>query len=96
MGLDQLMHIDAWVPRLHQNLHDELIAMWRTQIRRWAQPFGELRRARCRDPEGLLRTVLSGVVGFDEPVALEALERHVHLTDVERPDLPGSGFELQA
>ena len=37
---------------------------------------------------------LAGLVGLDEPVALEALERRVHLTDVERPHLAGARLEL--
>ena len=47
-------------------------------------------------PEGLLRAVLAGVVGLDEPVALEPLERRVHLAGVQRPHLAGAGLELLA
>ena len=36
------------------------------------------------------------VVGLDEPVALEALERRVHLPDVQRPHLAGPRLELLA
>ncbi len=50
----------------------------------------------ARDPEVLLRTVLGGVVRFDEPVALQPLQRRVHLADVQRPHLAGSRFELLA
>ena len=40
--------------------------------------------------------VLGRVVGLDQPVALEALQRRVHLADVERPHLAGAGLELLA
>ena len=46
--------------------------------------------------EALLGALVGGVVGLDQPVALEALERRVHLPDVERPHLAGAGFELLA
>ena len=53
-------------------------------------------RALLGDVEALLRAVLGRVVGLDQPVALEALQRRVHLPDVERPDLTGPGLELLA
>ena len=51
----------------------------------------------CGDAEALLGAVLGlGLVGLDEPVALEALQRRVHLAHVERPDVAGSRLELLA
>ena len=47
-----------------------------------------------RDPVALLRSLAFAVVGLDEPVPLEALERRVHLPDVERPDLARPRLEL--
>ena len=43
-----------------------------------------------------LRTLLVDVIGLDELVPLEPLQRRVHLADVERPDLAGPGLELLA
>ncbi len=40
--------------------------------------------------------VLGRVVGLDQPVALQALQGRVHLPDIERPHLTGSGLELLA
>ena len=48
------------------------------------------------DVEALLGALVGGVVGLHQPVALEALERRVHLPDVERPHLAGAGLELLA
>ena len=48
------------------------------------------------DPEALLRAVVAGVVGLDQPVALQPLQRRVHLADVQRPDLAGPRLELLA
>ena len=56
----------------------------------WASSSSTLRR----ETEPLLRALLGIVVGFDQPVALEPLQRGVHLADVEGPDLAGPGFEL--
>ena len=50
----------------------------------------------CGDVEALLGTLLGGVVGLDQAVPLQALQRRVHLPDVERPDLAGAGLELLA
>ena len=47
-----------------------------------------------REAEPLLGPILGVVVGFDQPVPLEALQRGVHLSDVERPDLAGPRLEL--
>ena len=57
---------------------------------------GELVGAAGGEPERLLRSVVAVAVGLDEPVALEALQRRVHLTDVERPHLAGALLELLA
>ena len=46
--------------------------------------------------EALLGALLGRVVGLDQPVALEALQRRVHLPHVERPDVAGPGLELLA
>ena len=46
------------------------------------------------DPVSLLRPLALAVVGLDEPVPLEALQRCVDLPDVQRPDLARSRLEL--
>src|ERR1019366_6636549 len=65
-------------------------------IRRRIEPVLQLGLAVRRDPEGLLGTLLGRVLGLDVPGVLEALERRVHLTDVERPDVAGTRLELLA
>ena len=47
-----------------------------------------------RDPVPLPRALALAVVGLDEPVPLEALQRRVDLPDVERPDLARPRLEL--
>ena len=49
---------------------------------------------RFGDVKALLRTFALGLVGLDQPVALEALQRRVDLADVERPHLAGARLEL--
>ena len=68
----------------------------RDGVGRCAQPRVELVDARCGDAEALLRALLGGVVGLDEAVALEPLQRRVHLAGVQRPHLAGAGLELLA
>ena len=46
------------------------------------------------DAKSLLGAVVPGVVGLDESVTLEALERRVHLAHVQRPHLAGARLEL--
>ena len=60
------------------------------------QPGVELVVAGSGDPERLLRALGRDVVGLDESVALEALQRRVHLADVQRPHLAGPLLELLA
>ena len=50
-------------------------------------------RAGGGDPVALLRS-LPPIVGLDETVPLEALQRRVHLPDVERPHLARPRLEL--
>ena len=96
MRLDHLVHVDAGHPPGDEDLHDQLVARRQAQVRRRAQPGGELALAIGGDPEVLLRTLLGRVVGLDEPVPLEPLQRGVHLADVERPDFAGPFLELLA
>ena len=58
--------------------------------------LGQLRRAGGGDPEALLRAVVAVAVGLDQPVALQPLQRRVHLADVQRPHLAGPRLELLA
>ena len=77
-----------------QHLDHELVARGRHEVGRGAQPVGQLAVTGGRDPVALLRSLAFAVVGLDEPVPLEALERRVHLADVERPDLARPRLEL--
>ena len=47
-----------------------------------------------RDPVLLPRPLALSVVGLDEPVPFEALERRIDLPDVQRPDLARPSLEL--
>ena len=64
------------------------------QVGRGVQPLIELGCTLGRDAEALLGPVLGGVVGLDEAVALESVQRGVHLAHVEGPDVAGAGLEL--
>ncbi len=66
------------------------------QVGRRAQPAGQLLGAVGGDPEPLLRAGIGVVVGLDQAVALQPLQRRVHLPDVERPHLAGARLELLA
>ncbi len=94
--LHHLVHVDAGQSERHEDLDDELVAGRRGEVGRGAEPLGELDRTVLGDVEALLRALLGGVFGLDEPVALEPLQRRVHLPDVERPHLAGAGLELLA
>ena len=56
--------------------------------------LGQLLGAGGRDPVPLPRPLALAVVGLDEPVPLEALQRRVDLPDVQRPDLARPRLEL--
>jgi len=96
MDLDDLMHVGAGHPERHQHLHHQLVPRRGGQVRRGTQPRGQLGQALAGDPEGLLRAVLRLVVGLDQPVPLQPLQRRVHLADVERPDFAGARLEFLA
>ena len=66
----------------------------RRQVGRRAQPRRQLLLALGRDAKPALRALVAVVVGLDESVALEPLQRRVHLADVQRPHLAGSVLEL--
>src|SRR5262249_52915858 len=78
------------------DVHDQLIPGRGGQVRRGTQPCGQLLRAVVGDPEPLPRALVRGAVGLDQPVPLQALQRGVHLADVQRPDLTGSRLEFLA
>src|SRR5262249_38683289 len=63
---------------------------------RRAQPPGQLLLAFGGDPEPLLRALPAGPVGLHEPVTLQPLQRRVHLTHVQPPDLARAGLEPPA
>ncbi len=94
MHLNHVVDIDIGHPERHHDLDDQLVARRRGEVRWGAEPVRQLLSALGRDPEAILRAALSGFVGFDQSVALEALERRVHLPHIERPDLSGSRLEL--
>ena len=91
VGLDELVHVDPGHPQRHEHLDDELVAGRLATCRaacaarrRSSWPPASVRRYPFCGPLAL------GVVGLDEAVALEPLERRVDLPDVERPHLPGA------
>ena len=77
-----------------EHLDHELVARRRDELGRRAQPVGQLAGRRRSDPVPLLRALALAVVGLDEPVPLEALQRRVDLPDVQRPDLARPRLEL--
>ena len=77
-----------------QHLDHELVARRRHELGRGAKPVGQLALADGRDPVPLPRSLAFAVVGLDQSVPLEALERRVDLPDVERPDLARPRLEL--
>jgi hypothetical protein len=77
-----------------EHLDHELVARRRHEIRRRAEPLGQLPGPGGRDPELLPRSLAFSVVGLDETVSFETLEGRVHLTDVEWPDLARPRLEL--
>jgi hypothetical protein len=96
VDLHHLVHVDSGQPEGHQDLDHELVPGWRGEVGRGPQPPRQLVAALRRDVEALLGSLVGRVVGLDEAVALEPLQGGVHLTDVERPDLPGARLELLA
>ena len=88
------MDVDPGNLQGDQHLDHELVARGRHELGRRAKPVGQLAVAGGRDPVALLRPLALAVVGLDEPVPLEALQRRVDLPDVERPDLARPGLEL--
>src|SRR5207237_751502 len=65
-------------------------------IGRRRQPLRQLVGAVVGDGVALLRPVVGVVVGRHQAVTLQALQRRIHLTHVQRPHLTGAGFELVA
>ena len=77
-----------------EHLDHELVAGRRLELGRGAKPLGQRTLAGGRDPVALPRSLAFPVVGLDEPVAFEALQRRVDLPDVERPDLARPRLEF--
>ena len=77
-----------------QDLDNEFVPGRGGEVGWSAQPFAQLRLTLLGDVEALLPAFVDRVFGLDEPFPLEALEGGVHLPDVERPHLAGSGLEL--
>ena len=77
-----------------EHLDHELISRRRDEVRWRAQPARQLLFAVGGDSVSLLRPLALAVVGLDEPVPLEPLQRRVDLPDVQRPDLAGPRLEL--
>ena len=94
MGLQDLVDVAAGDLQGDEHLDHELVARGRHELRRRAQPLVQLARAGCRDAVSLLRSLGFSVVGLDEPVTFEALERRVDLPDVEWPHLARPRLEL--
>ena len=94
MRLQDLVDVDPRDLQRHEHLDHELVARRRHELGRRAQPVGQLLGAGGGDPVSLLRALALAVVGLDEPVALEALQRRVDLADVQRPDLARPRLEL--
>ncbi len=94
MHLHHIVDVDTRQLERDQDLDHEFVPGRGGEVGRGAQPLGQLRLTLLGDVEALLRAVVGRVVGFDEPVPLEALQGRVHLPDVERPHLAGPGLEL--
>src|SRR4029453_17943740 len=77
-----------------EDMYNKPVGRGRYEVRRRAKPVGELPAAGGGDPVPLLGALAFLVVGLDESVPLEALERGVDLPDVERPDLARPRLEL--
>jgi hypothetical protein len=92
--LQDLVDVGPWDLQGDEDLDHQLVARRRYEVRRCAKPVGQLPAACGRDPVPLLGALAFLVVGLDEPVPFEALERRVDLPDVERPDLARAGLEL--
>jgi len=96
MDLDDVVDIDARKPECQQDLDYEFVARGGGEIRRSAQPLSELLLSLWSYPKALLPVVLVRVVGLHQAVSFEALERGVHLADVERPHVTRLLLELLA
>ena len=95
--LDHLAHVGARHAQRQQHLDHQLVARRRRHVRRGPQPGSQFTIAFGGDLEPLLRAVpLIIVVGLDQPVTLQPLQRRVHLPDVQRPDLASARLELLA
>ena len=95
--LHQLDDVDTRHPQRDQHLDDQLVARRRRRVGRGVAasrrsslvPASVIRKPFCG-------AVVRGVVGLDQAVALEALQRRVHLPGVQRPHLAGPRLELLA
>ena len=87
---DHLERVLPSMSRGEQDLDRELVARWRLVARHRVPPRAELLRSGRGDAVGALTVAL---VGGDESVALEPVERRVDLADVDRPDTAGRGLE---
>src|SRR5690606_33555885 len=81
---DDVERVVTSVGEREQDLEDQLVAGRRLVAGDRRPPAFELGLARGREPIDLLTV---GLVHLDTAVALEAVERRVHLADVERPGL---------
>src|SRR5262245_40408793 len=94
MPLQDLLDVGSGDLQRDEHLDPELVARGRDELRWRAQPVAELTRPFASDPVALLRALAFAVVGLDESVTFEALQRRVHLADVQRPHLAGARLEF--
>ncbi len=94
VDLQHLVQVHAGQAQADQHLDDQLVAGRELGVRRRVQPTRQLPAAVRGDAVALPRPVAIRLVRFDEPIALEPLQRRVHLADVQRPHLPGADLEL--
>jgi len=88
VDLDHIVDRDAGDAEGGQHLVHELVTGWLGHVRWRAQPCVELLSAGLGDAEHLPGPgFLPAVVGLDQLVTLEALERRIDLPDVEGPRL---------
>jgi hypothetical protein len=94
MHLQDLVDVRPGNLQCNEQLDHEFVARRRHEVGRRAKPVGQFASAVGSDPVSLPRALVFSVVGLDEPVPFEALERRIHLPYVQRPDLAGPSLEL--
>jgi hypothetical protein len=93
VDLAELRMVDLGDAQCDEQFDHELVSGWGGEIGRGSEPGGELVATGIGEVEDVLRAVCV-VIGVDEAVALEALQRGVDLPRVERPHLARSRFEV--